>query len=77
MVRTENKYSFYFNKLSKLWRRSQKPTVLEFLGHPNDKDLSAITALDEYLLRTSEWRKANNQTQLLLGHIKPHKEVVS
>ena len=26
---------------------------------------------------TSLRRKANNQTQLLLGHIKPHKEVVS
>ena len=35
------------------------------------------TALDDYLLRTSEWRKTNNQAQLLLAHIKPNQEVVA
>ena len=36
-----------------------------------------VTALDEYILRSSEWRKESNQTQLLLGTIRPYKEVVS
>ena len=33
--------------------------------------------LQEYTLRSSDWRKESNQTQLLLGTIMPCKEVVS
>ena len=77
MARTKNKNSFYFDKLSKSWRKGQKPPVLGFLGYPDDKDLRVVTAVDEYLLRTSDWRKGNHQIELLLSHIKPHKEVVS
>ena len=50
---------------------------MELCGYSGDKDLCAVTALDEYILRTSEWRKESNQTQLLLGTIRPYKEVVS
>ena len=76
MTRTENKYSFSFNKLSKSWRQGQKPPVVEFCEYSDDKDLCVVTALDKYILRSSEWRKESNQTQLLLGTIRPYKEVV-
>ena len=54
MVKTENKYSFSFNKLSKSWRQPQKPPAVEFCGYSDDKDLSVVTALDEYMLRSFE-----------------------
>ena len=35
-----------------------------------------MSALDEYLNRTEEWMRVNNETQLLLNYIQPHKKVV-
>ena len=35
-----------------------------------------MSALDEYLNRTEEWRGVNNETQLLPSYIEPHKQVV-
>ena len=49
MERTENKYSFGFNKLSKSWRQEQKRSALVFCGYSNDKDLCVVTALDIYI----------------------------
>ena len=77
MTRTENKYSFSFNKLSKSWRQGQKPPVVDFCNYSDDKDLCVVTALEEYILCSSEQRKESNQTQLLLGTIGPYKEVIS
>ena len=54
MARTENKYSFSFNKLSKSRRQGKKPPIVEFCGYSDDKGLCAVTALDEYILRSSE-----------------------
>ena len=51
MARTENKYSFSVNKLSKSWRQGQKPHVVEFCGYSDDEDLCVVTALDEYVLK--------------------------
>ena len=76
IARTENKYSFSLNKLSKSWRQGQNRPVLEFCGYSDDKDLCLVTTLDEYILSSSEWRKSN-QTQLLLGTIKSYEKVVS
>ena len=36
-----------------------------------------MSALDKYLNRTKEWRRVNNETQLLLSYIRPHRQVVS
>ena len=60
MARTENKDSFNFNKLSKSWRQEQKPSAVEFCGYSDDKDLCIVTALDEYVLHSSELRKESN-----------------
>ena len=54
MARTENKYSFSFNKLSKSYKQGQKPPVVEFRGYSDDKDLCVVTALVEYILRSFE-----------------------
>ena len=35
-----------------------------------------MSALDKYLNRTEEWRRVNNETQLLLSYIQPHRQVV-
>ena len=76
MVKTSQKYVFKFYKLHKSWRPRQKPTTLEFVAFSQDKDLCVVSALDEYLNRTEEWRRVNNETQLLLSYIQPHKQVV-
>ena len=49
MVKTSEKYVFKFLKLHKSWRQGQKPTTLEFVGFPQDKDLCVGSALEEYL----------------------------
>ena len=76
IVKTSQKYVFKFHKLHKSWRQGQKPTTLEFVAFSQDKDLCVVSALDEYLNRTEEWRRANNKTQLLLSYIQLHKQVV-
>ena len=76
MVKTSQKYVFKFHKLHKSWRQGQKPTTLEFLAFSQDKELCVVSALDEYLNRTEEWRRVNNEPQLLLSCIQPHRKVV-
>ena len=69
MVKISQMNVFQFHKL-------QKPTTLEFVAFSQDKDLCVVSALDEYLDRAEEWRRVNNETQLLLSYIQPHKQVV-
>ena len=76
VVKTLQKYVFKFHKLYKSWIQGQKPTTLEFVAFSQDKDLCVVSALDEYLNRTEEWRRVNNKTQLLLSYIQLHKQVV-
>ena len=76
MVKTSQKYVSKLCKLHKSWRQGQKPTTLEFVAFSQDKDLCVVSALDEYLNRTEEWRRVNNKTQLLLSYIQLHKQVV-
>ena len=77
MVKTSQKYVFNFHKLHNSWRQGQKPTTLEFAAFSQGKDLCVVSALDEYLNRTEEWRRVNNETQLLLSYIQLHKVVPS
>ena len=53
-----------------------KTNNLEFVVFSQDEGLCVVSALDEYLNRTEEWRRVNNETQLLLSYIQPHKQVV-
>ena len=50
--------------------------TLEFVAFSQDKDLCVVSALVEYLNRTKEWRRVNNETQPLLSYIQPHKQMV-
>ena len=75
MVKTSKKYDFKSHKLHKSWRQDQKLTTLQFVAFSLDKDLCVVSALGEYLIRTEEWRRVNNETQLL-SYIQPHKQVV-
>ena len=77
MVKTSQKYVFKFHKLHNSWRQGQKPTTLKFVAFSQDKDLCVVSALDEYLNRTEEWRRVNNGTQPLLSYIQRHKVVPS
>ena len=74
-MKTSQKFVSKFHKLHKFWRQGQKPTIFEFVAFSQDKDLCVVSALDEYLNRTEGWRRVNNETQLLLSYIRPHKQV--
>ena len=76
MVKTSQKYVSKLHKLHKSWRQGQKPTTLEFVAFSQDKELCVVSALDKYQNRTVEWRRVNNETQLLLSYIQQHKQVV-
>ena len=76
VVKTLQKYVFKFHKLYKSWIQGQKPTTLEFVAFSQDKDLCVVSALDEYLNRTEEWRRVINETQILLSYVQQHKQVV-
>ena len=75
MVNTLQEHVFKFHKLRKSWRQGQRSTTLEFVAFSQDKYLCVVSALDEYLNRTEEWMRVNNETQLLLSSIQPHKQV--
>ena len=76
MVKTLQKYVFKFQKLHKSRRQGLKPITLEFVAFSQDKDLCVVSALDEYLNRTEELTRVNNETQPPLSYIQPHKQVV-
>ena len=74
MVKTFSSYKFHFSKLTKSWKKGKAPPCLELRAYPQDKDSCVMTCLDVYLKRFSSWSK-KGQTQLLLSHLKPHKEI--
>ena len=74
IVKTLKKHVFKFDKLHTSGGHGQKPTILEFVVFPSEKYYCA--ALDKYLNRTERWRRANNETLLLLSYNQPHKQVV-
>ena len=74
IVKSLQKYVFMFDKLHKRGGQGQKPTIWKFVVFPPDKYYCA--ALDKYLNRTERWRRANNETLLLLSYIQPHKQVM-
>ena len=62
------KYLFKFHKLHKSWRQETN-NFIEFVAFSQDNDLCVVSALDEYLNRTEEWRRVNNERQLRLNYI--------
>ena len=74
MVKTFLSYKFHFSKLTKSWKKGKAPPCLALRAYPQDKDSCVITCLNVYLKMSKSWRE-KGQTQLLLGHLKPHKEI--
>ena len=77
IVKSEDAYIFTFHKLHKSWKKGKAPPKLYFYKHPKDKELFAVSALNECLERTETWRTNGDKFQLLLNYIKPRKEVHS
>ena len=73
MVKTVSSYKFHFSKLRKIWKKGKAPPCLELRTHPQDRDSHVMTCLEEYLKRSTSWRE-KWRSQLLLSHLKPHKE---
>lgn len=67
---------FKFDKLHKSWRKHKSSPVLKCYEYKEDRQLCVVTTFQTYVQRARGWR-GNGQTQFLLGHIKPHKEVSS
>ena len=74
MIRTSSSIKFYFSKITKSWKKGKAPPSLEIKGFPIDKGLCVVSCIEEYLIRSESWR-TKGQCQLLLSHLKPHKEV--
>ena len=67
---------FELGRLTKCRKKGQCPLKLTFTAFDTNPDLCAVSTINCYLERTKGWRSDCNKNQLLLGYIKPHKEVV-
>ena len=76
MVRSSDAYRFYFSKVTKTWRKGRAPPRLELKQFSQDESLCVVSTLDSFRQRTESWGKGG-QTQLLLSHLLPHREVRS
>ena len=75
-VKTEEKYIFSFNKLTKVCRRSKSQPTLSFHEFEQDKSLCVVSLLDTYIEHGKPWRQDQQKGQLLLSFVKPRNEVV-
>ena len=67
---------FELGRLTKSRKKGQCPLKLTFTAFDTNPDLCAVSTINCYLERTKGWRSDCNKNQLVLGYIKPHKEVV-
>lgn len=74
MIRASSSYKFYFTKVTKSWKKGQAPPTLELKQFAPNNMMCVVSCLDVYLERSKSWR-SDNQTQLLLSHLRPHNEV--
>ena len=65
---------FKYGKLHKGWQRGKPPPSVTF---SEDRRVCVLSTLKSYLGQTKDWRKEENQSQLLLSFITPHKPVRS
>ena len=65
----------FFN-FNKELQKGKAPRCLELRAYAQDRDSCVMTlkCLEEYLKRFTSWRE-KEQSQLLLSHLKPHKEI--
>ena len=76
MAKTEGKYIFSFNKLTRVCCRSKSEPTLNFHEFEQDKSLCIVSLLDTYIEGSKPWKQDQQKGQLLLSFVKPHKEVL-
>ena len=75
MAKTEGKYIFSFNKLTKVCRSKSQPT-LSFQDFEQDKSVCIVSPLNIDIECSEPWRQGQQKGQLMLSFVKPHNEVV-
>ena len=73
MVVSETSVTFVGFKLLKQSKLGSKPTVVEFVGYPDNPNICVVTTLKAYTARTSAL--CGDATQLFVSHFKPFKPV--
>ena len=73
MRKGKSGYYFTFDKNLKQSRPGYKNPVVKLLAYPVDRQICAVTGLDEYLFRTKDIR--GSETALFISFIKPFKVV--
>ena len=63
-----------FFKVNKELEKGKAPPCLELRAYPQDRNSCVMACLEVYLKRPNSWRE-KGQTQLLLSHLKPYKEI--
>ena len=66
MGRLFDQYKFSYDKLHKGWRKGKPSPSVNFFAYQEDPQMCVVKCLDEYLLRSKEWR-TENKNQLLLS----------
>ena len=69
-----DRYIFHINSKVKQTRPGKHVQPLEFIAYPNEEKLYVVRHLNEYIRKTSVFRK-DGMKQLLLGFNKPHNPV--
>ena len=69
-----DRYIFHSNSKVKQTRPGKRLKPLKFITYPAEEKLCFVKHLNEYISRTSTFRK-ESMKQLLLGFIKPHNPV--
>ena len=69
---TKTKCVFTLKGLPKNKKKGKRTPVLDFENFKEDKDLCPVKSLIDYCSLTEPFRRANNETSLFLGLLKPH-----
>ena len=75
LVKHTSGYTFHFSKITKTARRGKPRPHIKYCVFPDNKILCVCHHIDLYLERSKSWR--NNENQLLLSFVNPHKAVTT
>ena len=75
MANNENKYIFYFDTPLKQTRGRKTPKPLEIYRFEKEESICPVNLLGTYIKRTDQYRNNNQNKQLFISIIKPHKPV--
>ena len=73
LVKHSSGYTFQFSRVTRTARRGKPRTPIKYCVFQDNKNLCVCHHIDLYLDRSKDWR--NNEQQLLLSFVNPHKAV--